>query len=143
MSIFAALAGSVLRHKRQLSVPALALAILAFGLIPLPADRAVAYQDPGAPPCIGSINDYMRQGQSRDQGYGPQASYMGAGGQGFYGAPSRSRSQMNPAVMGAMVIALWALQRYQERHQRHAMRNYRRHWRGTANPMRSPLGYGF
>ena len=68
MSIFAALAGSVLRHKRQLSVPALALAILAFGLIPLPADRAVAYQDPGAPPCIGSINDYMRQGQSRDQG---------------------------------------------------------------------------
>ena len=83
------------------------------------------------------------EGQPRDRAYTRQGSYMGQGGQGFYGSPTASRSQTNPAVMGAMMIGLWALQRYQERHQRHhqhyAMRNYRgsRHSRGfnSGNPM--------
>ena len=147
MSKFAALAASGLRHKRQRSAPVLGLAILAFILIAVPADRAIGYQGAGALPSVGSLDDYMRQAQPRDRAYAPQGPYMGQGGQGYYGAPTGSRWQMNPAVIGAMILALWAVQRYQERHQRHAMRNYRgsRHWRGLnpGNPMPSPLRYGF
>ena len=149
MSTFAALAGLVLGHKRRRSAPGLGLiaAVLAISLIALPADRAVAYQSGGAPPSVGSVDDYMSQGQPRDQAYAPQGPNIAPGGQGFYGAPTGSRSQINPAVMGAMIIGLWALQRYEEHHQRHAMRNSRRsrHSRGLdpGNPMPSPLGYGF
>ncbi|MGO9450002.1 MAG: hypothetical protein ACLQDV_02980 [Candidatus Binataceae bacterium] len=54
---------------------------------------------------------------------------------------------MNPAVIGALNLALWTLQRHQERHQRHAMRNYRGSTRARGlnpgNQMQSPLGYGF
>lgn len=58
---------------------------------------------------------------------------------------------MNPAVMGAMMLTLWALQRYQQKHQRHhhrgAMRGYgsARRSRGVnaGYPMTSPLGFGF
>ena len=146
MSTFAALAGSALDHKGRRSAPGLGLiaAVLAFSLIALPADRAVAYQSGGALPSVGSVDDYMSQGQP----YAPQGPNMAPGGQGFYGAPTGSRSQINPAVIGAaMIIGLWALQRYEEHHQRHAMRNSRRssHSRGLdpGHPMPSPLGYGF
>ena len=147
MNTFAALAISALRYKRQRSAHMLGLiaAILAFSFIGLQTDRAVAYQGGGALPSVGSLDDYI--GQSRDRASAPQGSYMGPGGQGSYGARTGSRSQMNPAVIGAMILTQWALQRYQERHQRHAMRNYRRsrHSRGfnPGNPMSSPLGYGF
>jgi hypothetical protein len=58
---------------------------------------------------------------------------------------------MNPAVMGAMILTLWALQRYQQRHQRHHQRRAMPSYRGSrrsrslnpGNPMPSPLGYGF
>jgi len=145
MSKFAALAASGLRHKCQRSARVLGLAMLAFTFIVLPADRAIAYQGAGALPSVGSMDDYMRQAQPRDRAYAPQGPYMGQGGQGNYGAPTGSRAQMNPAVTGTMIVLLWALQRYQERHQRHAMRNYRgsRRSRGSGNPMPSPLGYGF
>ena len=148
MSTFAALAGSVLGHKRRPSAPGLGLiaAVLALSLIALPADRAVAYQG-GALPSVGSVDDYMNQGQPRDREYAPQGPNLAPGGQGFYGAPTGSRSQINPAVMGAMIIGLWALQRYEEHRQRHAMRNARRsrQSRGldSGSPMPSPLGYGF
>ncbi|MGB8414604.1 MAG: hypothetical protein WCE23_17455 [Candidatus Binatus sp.] len=150
MSTFAVLAGSVLVHKGRHSVPGLGLiaAVLAFSLIALPADRAVAYQSGGALPSVGSVDDYMSQGQPRDREYAPQGPNMAPGGQGFYGAPTGSRSQINPAVIGAaVIIGLWALQRYEEHHQRHAMRNARRSRdsRGldSGNPIPSPLGYGF
>ena len=149
MSTFAALAGSVLGHKRRPSARGLGLiaAVLALSVIALPADRAVAYQSGGALPSVGSVDDYMSQGQPRDREYAPQGPNLSPGGQGFYGAPTGSRSQINPAVMGAMIIGLWALQRYEEHRQRHAMRNARRsrHSRGldSGNPIPSPLGYGF
>ncbi len=148
MSTFAALVGSVLGHKRRPSAPGLGLiaAVLAISVIALPADRAVAYQA-GALPSVGSVDDYMSQGQPRDRDYAPQGPNIAPGGQGFYAAPTGSRSQINPAVMGAMIIGLWALQRYEEHRQRHAMRNARRsrHSRGldSGNPIPLPLGYGF
>jgi hypothetical protein len=59
---------------------------------------------------------------------------------------------MNPAVMGAMMLALWALQRHNERrqqrrNQRHSTRdgqNSRRLRRmNSGNPMPAPFGFGF
>jgi hypothetical protein len=141
MSTFAALAVSELRHKRQRPAPRLWLiaTILVSGLIALPADRVAAYPGGGALPTVGTIDDYVSQGQPRDRAYTPQGPPMGPGGQGFYGEPTGSRSRMNPAVIGAVLIGLWALQRYQERHQHHAMGTYRRsrHSRGLNR------GYGF
>lgn len=161
MNTFLAPVGSMPCHKRPRSARGLWLwliaAILAFSLIAVPATRAIAYQDGGALPSVGSIDDYMSEGQPRDRAYAPQGpyqgpyqgSYMDPRSQGFYGAPTGSRSQMSPAFMGAM-IALWALERYQQRHQRHryAMRNNRgsgRHRRSLnpGNPTLSPFGYGF
>jgi hypothetical protein len=70
-------------------------------------------------------------------------------GPGTYGARTGSSSQINPAVLGAMILAQLALQRFQERrqrrHQRYKMVNYRRsrHSRcfDPGNP--APFGYGF
>lgn len=124
--------------------------ILAVSMMAFPVDRAIA-DDDGVPPNVGSLDDYVRQGQPRDRGYAPRGSYNGQGGQGYYGAPTGPSSQMNPAVMGAMMLALWALQRHNERHQRrnqrHAMRNRQNSRRlrspNSGNPMPSPFGYGF
>ena len=56
MSAFAALGGSLAFQKRQRSAPGLRIiaAILAFSLIALPADRALAYPSDGALPSIGT-----------------------------------------------------------------------------------------
>ncbi|HTW88754.1 MAG TPA: hypothetical protein VMD75_12195 [Candidatus Binataceae bacterium] len=136
-------------------MPGLGLAaiILAVSILALPADRAAAYPGNGSLPTVGSLNDYVSQGQqAREPTNAPQGSYMAPGGRGFYGAPpSGSRSYANPAVMGAMVLTLWALQRYQQRHQRHhhrrAGKSYERSRRSrglnTGNRMSSPFGYGF
>ncbi|MGO9266821.1 MAG: hypothetical protein ACLQBA_18400 [Candidatus Binataceae bacterium] len=141
MSKLVAPDGSVRRHKPQLSGLHLLLTILTFSLIALPAAQAIAYPGGGTLPSVGSLDDYVRQTQPRDQGYAPPGSYMGSnmGQSGFYGGSTGSRSQMNPAVMGTMMIALWALQRYQERHQRHTARHYRRHYHSVGNPMQSPF----
>lgn len=75
MSTFAARASSRLHHERQRSVPGFMAAILAVSIIALPADRVAAYQGGGALPTVGSLNDYVSQGQRpRDPGYAPQGS---------------------------------------------------------------------
>lgn len=155
MSRFAARVDSILCYKRRRSLPGLGFigVILAVSMIALPAGRAAAYPGGGSLPTVGSLNDYVSQGQGpREPGYTPQGSSMSPGSQGFYSSPqSGSRSQMNPAVMGAMMLTLWVLQRYQQRHQR---RHHRRVMRGYGSarrsrglnsgyPMTSPLGYGF
>jgi hypothetical protein len=125
--------------------------VLASSLVAIPADFAIAYDDGSAPANVGSLDDYVHQGQPRDQGYGPRGSSIGGAGQGYYGAPSGSRSQINPAIVGAMMLTLWALQRREARHQhhdqRHAMRDRRNSRRSrslnSGNPMPSPFGYGF
>jgi hypothetical protein len=142
MSKLVAPAGSVRRHRRQLSgLRTVVLVVLAFSLTALPTAQAIAYPGGGTLPSVGSLDDYVRQTQPRDQGYAPPGSYMGSnmGQSGLYGGSTRYRSQMNPTVMGTMMIALWALQRYQERHQRHAARHYRRHFHGAGNPMQAPF----
>lgn len=123
---------------------ALIAAIVTFSIVMLPVGPAIAYPDSGAPPGVGSLDDYTRQGQPSERQYRQPGSQIGQGSQGYYGAPRGSRSQMNSAVMGAMILALWALQRYQERHQRHATRNYRGSGRRvlkSGNPMPAPLGF--
>jgi len=142
----AALKSSPLRPKHKHSALKLVAAILAISLTTLPASRAVADEGFGALPTVGTVDGYMRQGKPRDPAYSGQR-YTGSGGQGLYGSPRASASQPNAAVMGAMIVALWALQRYHERHQRHAMRNYRgvarSRRRNRMNQMPLPLGYGF
>lgn len=138
MSEFIALAGSVPCNERRLSARRLVLAIITFSLIALPAAQAIAYPGGGTLPSVGSLDEYVRQTQPPDRGYAPPGQYMGQAG-GLYGGPAASRSQMNPAVMGTMMIALWALQRYQQRHQRHTARHYRRHYHSAGNPMQSPF----
>ncbi len=136
MSEFIGLAGLLQCNGRRLSARRLALVIISFSLIALPAAQAIAYPGGGTLPSVGSLDDYVRETQPPDRGYAPPGQYMGQGG-GLYGGPAASRSQMNPAVMGTMMIALWALQRYQERHQRHTGRHYRRHSHSASNPLQS------
>jgi hypothetical protein len=141
-----ALKSSSVRPKHKYSAFRVAIAILALCLIVLPANRAVAYEGRGTLPTVGTVDGYMRQGEPRDSPYAGQP-YSGSGGQGLYGSPRAGAPQQNAAVMGAMIVALWALQRYQERHLRHPMRNYRgvarsRH-HNRINQMPFPLGYGF
>ncbi len=138
MSEFIGLTGLMRSHKRQFSGLRLVLAIIVFSLIALPGAQVIAYPGGGTLPSVGSQDDYVRQTQPRDQEYAPPGQYMGQG-RGLYGGPASARSQMDPAVMGTMMIALWALQRYQQRHQRHAARHYQRHSRSTGNPMQSPF----
>lgn len=116
MNIFVALAGSVLRPERWRSAQGLRLfaAILAFSLTAVQADRAVAYRGGGTLPSVGSLDEYIRQ--SHERASFPQGSSMGPRGQGSYGAQTGSRSQMNPAVLGAVILGQWALQRLQDRH---------------------------
>jgi hypothetical protein len=124
----------------------LIVAILAFSIVTLPVERAMAYQDGATPTGVGSLDDYMRQGQPSERSYSPSGPRSSNGGQGYYGAPAAgSRSQMSSAVMGAMIIALWALQQHQQRHQRHAARSNQRVGRSRifnlGNPIQSPLGF--
>jgi hypothetical protein len=53
--------------------------ILAVSLVAFPADRAMAYDDGSVPANVGSLDDYVRQGQPRDRGYAPRGSYGGQG----------------------------------------------------------------
>ncbi len=68
MSEFIALAGSVSCNERRLSACRLALVIITFSLIALPAAQAIAYPGGGTLPSVGSLDDYVRQTQPRDQG---------------------------------------------------------------------------
>jgi hypothetical protein len=125
--------------------------ILAVSFVAFPVARAMAYDDGSVPTNVGSLDDYVHQGQPRDREYAPRGGNAGQGGRGYNGAPTGSRSQINPAVMGAMMLALWALQRHNERHQRRnqrqAMRNRQNSRRlqspNAGNPMPSAFDYGF
>jgi hypothetical protein len=149
MSGFAARGGRMPFQKRNRSASGLSIiaAILALSLIALPADRALAYSSDGALPGVGSLDDYMRQGQPRDPAYVPQRSYAGPENQGSNGAMAGSRSQMKPAVMGAMILELWAFQRYQKHHHLRGLRDYygTRHSRALnpGNSMPSTLAHGY
>jgi hypothetical protein len=140
---------SARRRKCQRSSLRIIGAMLAFGLISLQTDVAIAYQGGSALPRVGSLNDYIEQ--SRDRASAPQGLYMSSEGQGSAGSRTGSHSQMNRAVIGAMILMQWTLQRFQERqrrhHRRYAIRNYRvsGNSRGfnTGYPMSSPLGHGF
>lgn len=120
--------------------------VFAFVFTAFSVGHAAAYPGLDGLPSVGSVDGYMRQGQPRDHAYVPRPS-AGWGGQGFYGSPSTSRLQMNRAVTGVMILALWALERYQERHQTHALRNHhaamRSRKRNRANSLWLPPGNGF
>jgi hypothetical protein len=130
MSKAVASADSIGRRQVEHITPKVGLiaAIIAFSLIALTADRALAY-DASSLPSVGSVDDYMQQGQPREQengqdpynGGGP---YMGPGNQGFYNPPGPRQPKINPAVVGATLVALWALQRYQESRRRPEMRKH-------------------
>lgn len=58
--------------------------ILAVSIVALPVDRAAAYPGGGSLPTVGSLNDYVSQGQQpREPANAPQGSYMSPGGQDF------------------------------------------------------------
>ncbi len=59
---------------------ALIAAILGISLVTIPADFAIAFDDGSAPANVGSLDDYVRQGQPRDREYAPRGSHMGGGG---------------------------------------------------------------
>ena len=56
---------------------ALIAAILGISLVTIPADFAIAFDDGSAPANVGSLDDYVRQGQPRDREYAPRGSHMG------------------------------------------------------------------
>jgi len=115
---------------------ALGMPLLVLSLILLPSDRTSAYTGSGPLP-IGSVQDYLGQGQSQGQ-YPQRNQYMRPRrGAGYYGYPNGGYryQQPNPAAVGVMLIALWAMQRYQERHHHHAPAYHR--------PARHLRGYGY
>jgi hypothetical protein len=133
---------SILRNKKLRLISAFGLAILVSALTALPANRAAAYAGGTGPLGIGSINDYVSQGQPRYEG-ARQSPYMGGAGQGYYGAQPGYRSQGNASAEEAMVIALMVLQHYEERHQLREIRHHRRHSSWAGNPTQLPFGYGY
>jgi hypothetical protein len=132
---------------------------LVFALISLPATRAIAAEsDYTPPPGVGTLQDYMHEGEPPGQvynprqqnmppevpgpyggpGYGPPGNYGPANG---YGSPSSGQIATGAAVIGALIVAAWAYQHYQaHREEQHALRRYRRHHHGRPLP---PPGPGF
>jgi hypothetical protein len=137
------LADSILRNKKLRLISEFGLAILVSALAALLATRAAAYSGGTGPLSVGSVNDYVSQGQPRYEGYGKRSPYMGGATQGYYGAQPGYRSQRNASAEEAMVIALMLLQHYEERHQLREIRHHSRHSGWANNPMQSPLGVGY
>lgn len=140
----------------------LIIVALVFALISLPASSAIAGDsDDSLPPGIGSLNDYMHEGEPPGQVYNPRQQNMPPegpgqyGGPGYYsppgnygpapgyGSPSGSQIATGAAVVGALIVAAWAYQQYQaHRQEQRAYRRYQRHHRHRPAPP-PPPAYGF
>jgi hypothetical protein len=141
----------------------LIIAAVAFAVISLPASSVIAGDsDDSLPPGIGSLNDYMHEGEPPGQVYNPHQQNAAPEAPGYYnhpgyypppgnygpppsyGSPSGSQMAVGAAVVGALIVAALAYQQYQARQQeRRAMRRYRRYQRHRPLPPPPPPGYGF
>ncbi len=150
------------RGKRVPLIRVWLMITLVFALTSLPASRAAAGDgDDSLPPGIGSVQDYMHEGEPPGQVYNPRQQNMPPeapgqygdpgyhGPQGNYGpppgcgSPSGGQIATGAAVIGALIVAAWAYQQYQaHRQEQRALRRYRRHHHNRPLPL-PPPGYGF
>jgi hypothetical protein len=69
---------------------------------------------------IGSVSDYMNQGQPERMSYGPQP-YMNPGGPAYgYGAPQDARKvAINRLIVAGLALGIMAIQQSHHHHHRH------------------------
>ncbi len=130
------------------------IVLLIFALISIPASKAVADEsNDSPPPGVGSLQDYLHEGEPPGHVYTPSSRNAPPegpglyGGSGYgpsasYGTPSSTEIATGAAVVGALMVAAWAYQQYRAHQQeQRAMRRYRRHLRHR--PLPPPPAYGF
>ena len=116
------------RTRHRASVLGLLIVVC---LLTLPADSTSASS--GGSPGIGSLNDYVHDTQVEGYGSPPQNPDPTGGlghnrpRAGTYRVPS------SPALIGVLLLTLWAEQRYQEHHHHHVAANDQRTGRAHAH----------
>jgi hypothetical protein len=111
--------------KRHGGVFVSGVLVVAICLVMLSAERASA--DPGGAtlPSIGTLDEYVHQTQIGTGQRGPRYPRQNNGRAYNSGRDSAYRVSANPAIMGVLLLTLWAVQRYDARHNRHHAANYR------------------